>query len=83
MITNLNYLIFPSRGSKTPAFKLFLHLPFFRSKPVHFKSFFLGSSEVWLALWKTFSLAMRSVASWAALVARVFGMIVSASQNLR
>jgi len=45
-VANLNYFIFPSKGSKTPAFKLFLHFPLVKSSPVHLNSFFFGSSEV-------------------------------------
>jgi hypothetical protein len=43
-VANLNCLIFPSIGSKTPAIKLFLHFPLAKSSPVHLNSFFFRSS---------------------------------------
>lgn len=47
---------------------------------MNLNSFLLGSSLFYEALWKTLILDNKSVASYAALVANTFGIIVNASQ---
>ena len=80
-VANFKLLILDSAGSRTPALRLFLTFPFTKSSPEYFKSFFVSSSLFYDALWKTLSLAIRSVASLAALIARIFGITKRASEN--
>lgn len=80
-VANFKLLIFDILGSRTPADRLFLTFPFRRSNPECFSSFFFSSSEFYAALWKTLNLAIRSVASFAALIASVLGTTSSASEN--
>jgi hypothetical protein len=80
-VANLRLLILEIVGSRTPALRLFLTFPLTRSRPEYFKSFLLSSSLFCDALWKTLSFAIRSVASLAALMASVLGMIWRASEN--
>ena len=80
-VANLRLLILEIAGSSTPAFRLFLTFPLIRSSPEYLSSCLYSSSALRAALWKTLSFAMRSVASLAALIARVFGMIWRASEN--
>ena len=84
IITIIKYLIaliLELAGSKTPAFKLFLHLLLTKSKPQNLSSFFFSSSLFWLALWSTLNWAIKSIASRAALFANVLGITNKASQN--
>lgn len=82
-VANLIELIFETIGSITPAFRLFLGFPLIRSNPQYFKSSFLGSCSpsFWEAVWRVLSLEINSVASLAALVARVFGIMFNDSLN--
>ncbi len=74
------HFIFPSKGSKTPASLLFFNFPLTKSRPTHLYSLALGSSLVWDSWWSALNLATNSVASYAALIAKTFGIIVKASQ---
>lgn len=60
---------------------MFLTFPLTRSSPECFNSFFCSSSDFYAALWNTLSLAIKSVASLAALIANVFGITSNASEN--
>lgn len=82
-VANLIELIFEIMGSKTPAFRLFLGLPLIRSKPQNLSSIFFWSSSPSLceAVWSVLSLEISSVASLAALVAKVLGITFKASLN--
>ena len=73
------HLILLSIGSRTPFSILFLTFPLTRSKPVCFNLTLSALVEFWAAKCKTFNLETSSVASYAALIARVFGMIAIAS----
>jgi hypothetical protein len=80
---NFKLLTFDIVGSKTPCAKLFLTFPKTRSSPEYFNAIFFSSSHptFYEALWYTLSLAKSSVASFAALIASVFGIIYKASEN--
>lgn len=80
-VANFRLLILDIAGSSTPAVKLFLTLPFIKSNPEYFKSFLVSSSVFYAALWNTLNFAIKSVASFAALRARVFGITRRASEN--
>ena len=80
-VANFKLLILDMAGSSTPAVKLFLIFPFSKSNPECFNSFFFSSSAFYAALWNTLNLAIKSVASLAALIARVFGITCKASEN--
>lgn len=82
-VANLIELIFDNIGSKTPALKLFLGLPLIRSSPQYFKLVFFSSvsPSFWEAVCKVLSLEISSVASLAALTAKVLGIMFKASLN--
>lgn len=82
-VANLRDLTFDILGSKTPAFKLLRTFPFARSRPEKPRSLFslsLGSA-CYAALWNTLNLAIKSVASFAAFIAKVLGITRRASEN--
>merc|ERR1719273_906351 len=75
-VANLSDLTLDIDGSSTPAFRLLRILPFVRSSPEYLNCFCSSvASYLMAALWKTRSLATRSVASFAAFKANVFGII--------
>mmetsp|Transcript_8481 Transcript_8481/g.20860 ORF Transcript_8481/g.20860 Transcript_8481/m.20860 type:complete len:278 (+) Transcript_8481:70-903(+) len=82
-VANLIAFDLVSSGSSTPSFMLLRTLPCTKSKPHHFRSFFFSSvgAAVCAAAWWDRSLANRSVASSAALMASCFGMTCRASAN--
>mmetsp|Transcript_23529 Transcript_23529/g.39204 ORF Transcript_23529/g.39204 Transcript_23529/m.39204 type:complete len:337 (+) Transcript_23529:630-1640(+) len=72
-------LILEMAGSTTPAARLSFTAPWFRSRPVYLSASLPATTcEVW---WCDFILASSSVASCAALMVKVRGMISSASAN--
>lgn len=79
-VANLIEFILEIIGYKTPAFKLFLGFPAIRSKPQYLRSIFFGSvyPSFCEAAWRVLNLEMSYVASLAALVAKVLGMIFNA-----
>jgi hypothetical protein len=82
-VANFSELIFEIIGSSTPALRLFRHFPFSKSRPQNLNSNRLGSVSPGTcdAECKVRSLEISSVASLAALTARVLGMTLSASLN--
>ena len=46
-VANLIHLILDTAGSRTPAYKLFLHFPLYKSKPNHLQFFDFSSSLVY------------------------------------
>jgi hypothetical protein len=79
-VANLMEFIFEIIGYSTPALRLFLGLPFNKSSPQNFSSTFLPSVSPYFceAVCKVLSFEMSSVASFAALVAKVFGITFNA-----
>ena len=59
-VANLIELILEIMGSKTPALRLFLGLPFSKSNPQYFKFNFFSSSyaSFWEAVWRVLSFEM-------------------------
>lgn len=82
-VANLRELILEIMGSSTPAVRLLRHFPFNRSSPQYFRFRRAGSvsSGFCEAAWRVRNLEISSVASLAALTARVLGMTLSASLN--
>lgn len=82
-VANFSELILEIMGSSTPAVRLLRHLPFTRSSPqyLRLKRSGLSSPGLWAAECRVLNLEMSSVASLAALTARVLGMMFSASLN--
>lgn len=79
-VANLIELILEIMGSSTPAARLLRHLPFSKSNPQYLRFRRAGSSSsgFWEAACKARSLETSSVASLAALTARVLGMTLRA-----
>lgn len=75
--------IFDIIGYNTPAFKLLRGAPLVRSRPQNLSYNRLGSASpsFWEAEWRALSLETSSVASLAALTARVLGRMFKASLN--
>lgn len=80
-VANLMHLTLLINGSNTPAFLLSLTLPFNKSNPIHLNSFASGSVAVYEWWCKALNFATRSEASFAALLASTFGIIVIDSAN--
>ena len=82
-VANRSELIFDTMGSSTPAFRLFLGLPFWRSSPQYLSSSFFWSASPSLceAECRVRSFEISSVASLAALTAKVLGSTFNASLN--
>ena len=82
-VANLIELILEIIGSNTPALKLFLGLPAKRSNPQYLSDTFFSSvyPSFCEAVWSVLSLEISSVASLAALTAKVFGIMFKASLN--
>ena len=83
-VANLIDFILETIGSRTPLVKLFFGLPWIKSRPQYLRSVLVLSPwffSSWDALWRTLNFEISSVASLAALVANIFGMIVNASLN--
>lgn len=80
-VANLIALTLQTIGSKTPASKLFLTTPLFKSNPVYLRFLYFSSGFSNEVVWRTRSLANKSVASKAAFKANYFGMICKASAN--
>ena len=82
-VANLIELILEIIGSKTPALKLFLGFPASKSKPQYLREIFFSSvyPYFWDAVWRVLSFEINSVASLAALTAKVLGIMFKASLN--
>jgi len=82
-VANFRLFTLDIAGSMTPCARLFLTLPFVKSRPEYLRAFFFSSlaSHFWAAFWKTLSLARSSVASFAAFMAKTLGMMQRASEN--
>ena len=82
-VANRIEFILDTIGYNTPAFRLFLGFPVFKSTPQYFKSAYFGleSPCVLYPMCRALNFEMSSVASLAAFTVNVLGIIFKASLN--